>query len=186
MVSKFYVGSARNYLQWVHALGFLEKIDGYRYAKFFELGPIKEELIKVSALMKDKKIDSLIDYINNGRRGIIFNYETDEHLTMTLTRDVSLRHELLDDFRYFIYFRCPQVISEYLSFKGLDGSALAVDAGSVQYSLKEAIQMAGLDEVWTAFGRLEADLYSRVEAAEKLVLEHEERVELLRMELENP
>ncbi|WP_183142433.1 NACHT domain-containing protein [Pseudomonas coronafaciens] len=185
-VFTFYVSSARNYLQWVHALGFLEKIDGYRHAKFFELGPIKEELVEVSALMMSKEIDGLIDYINNGRKGLIFSYRDDEGLTMTSPRDVSLRHELLDDFRYFIYFRCPQSTDEYLSFKGLDGSAVSVDVGNVQYSLNEAIQMAGVDEVWTAFGRLETDLYARVEAAEKLVLEHEERVELLRMELENP
>lgn len=172
-VCRFYVKSADSFLKWQYVLGFLSRIDEYRFSKFFELGPLKKECGVISELIVSRDGARLQEFIEEAVPALKFFYRKSGDLSMENFKGVSLRYELLQPFTLDIYHRNPSRYDEYLRLTGVDDSTHSAYGGAAQFGLKRAFEFVGFDFAWSSLATIEFELLSRIENAEKSVLIHE-------------
>ncbi|KPX14878.1 hypothetical protein ALQ08_03562 [Pseudomonas syringae pv. delphinii] len=83
IASKFYAKCASNYSQWTYMLGFLEKIDHYRFCKFYELGPVKDECVELGEVLAHRGSDSILRYVAEVYPYLEFTYSVDGRLVLS-------------------------------------------------------------------------------------------------------
>jgi hypothetical protein len=183
-VQRFYVKSADNFARWEHVLGFLSRIDDYRFSKFFELGPLKDECIRISGILSDRDLSRLLSYLDEGREKIVFTYRHNTNLSMHNYKKGALRYEIIFPLLIKIMNENPIKYSEFLARSGLDVSADTAESGNSQYGLKKAIEFAGHDFVWSRCALLSDELIARVQRAEKIVSDFEGSMDLIAIDFE--
>lgn len=179
IASKFYARCTSNYDKWKYVIGFLEKIDRYRFLKMYELGPVKSESITLGEVILSDDRDLVYNYLAEIFPDLLFTYDPREHLMMTTRGGVSLRYELLQHFTTTLYLANPQYLSEYAGLQGLDKSSLIGEDSSVEYGLKEGLNFAGFETVKRNLYILADSLSFRVSEAEALVRSHDDRARLI-------